>query len=160
MKYFVIDTNRIHKKIIVPFVEFSISRKKTHYFQLLEMILVKLLWIVFTKKMLSKGEINTRPCVKFVKAIPNDVWINSKICKRLFLCVYIFLKISIFAFIMVHLKKFATNFSSNWRYILCSWKTTFKIYQQQHSLQNQWFLTIYYYILKKEARRRRRKNIF
>merc|ERR1712045_1012623 len=51
------------------------------------MILVKLLWIVFTKKMLSKGEINTRPCVKFVKAIPNDVWINSKICKRLFLCV-------------------------------------------------------------------------
>merc|ERR1711879_793574 len=54
---------------------------------LLEMILVKLLWIVFTKKMLSKGEINTRPCVKFVKAIPNDVWINSKICKRLFLSV-------------------------------------------------------------------------
>ena len=51
---------------------------------------------------------------------------------------------------MVHLKKFATNFSSNWRYILCSWKTTFKIYQQQHSLQNQWFLTIYYYILKKK----------
>ena len=166
MKYFVIDTNRIHKKIIlVPFVKkkkssnLQFHEKKSHYFQLLEMILVKLLWIVFTKKMLSKGEINTRPCVKFVKAIPNDVWINSKICKRL-LCVYIFLKISIFAFILVvHLKKFATNFSSNWRYILCSWKTTFEIYQQQHSLQNQWFSTIYYYILKKEARRRR-KNIF
>ena len=92
MKYFVIDTNRIHKKIIlVPFVKekkkssnFQFHEKKSHYFQLLEMILVKLLWIVFTKKMLSKGEINTRPCVKFVKAIPNDVWINSKICKRLF----------------------------------------------------------------------------
>ena len=39
MKYFVIDTNRIHKKIIVPFVKekkkefkFSISRKKISLF--------------------------------------------------------------------------------------------------------------------------------
>ena len=57
----------------------------------------------------------------------------------------------------MHLKKFATNFSSNWRYILCSWKTTFEIYQQQHSLQNQWFSTIYYYILKKKQEEEEKK---
>ena len=62
---------------------FNFTKKTYYFFQVLETRLVKRLWTESTKKMLSKDETSTRPCVKFVKAIPNDVWISSKICKRL-----------------------------------------------------------------------------
>merc|ERR1712008_663079 len=88
----------------------------------LETRLVKPLWIEFTKKMLSKGETSTRPCVKFVKAIPNDVWINSKICKRL-LCVFTF---KIFRQIEDTSRQYFIIYS------VFSCKATFEIYQLQH----------------------------